>query len=153
MITPHLEFVFAAEGRLAEPLQIGPTYEGQRRIIPILGGTFDGPLMKGSFISQGAADWQHVRGDSVTQAEATYAIQTDDGVIIQIQNFGLRHGPDAVMQRLTAGEDVDPATYYFRMNPRFKAPDGKYDWLNKHIFVASGARSAAGIRLWFFIVR
>ena len=29
------QFVFAAEGKLADPLPIGPTYEGQRRIIPI----------------------------------------------------------------------------------------------------------------------
>jgi lipocalin len=153
MITPELEFVFAAEGKLAAPLQIGATYEGQRRIIPILDGTFDGPRIKGTFVSIGAADWQYTRGDGVTQADATYAIQTDDGVIIQVQNYGLRHGPEAVMQRLAAGEDVDPAAYYFRTNPRFKAPDGKYDWLNKAIFVASGARYASAIKLWFFMVR
>jgi hypothetical protein len=153
VITPQLEFVFSAEGKLAAPLQIGATYEGQRRIIPILDGTFEGPRIKGTFVSIGAADWQHTRRDGVTQAEATYAIQTHDGVIIQVQNHGLRHGPDAVMKRLAAGEDVDPAEYYFRTNPRFKAPEGKYDWLNKSIFVASGARYANAIKLWFFAVR
>jgi hypothetical protein len=153
MVTPQLEFVFSAEGKLAAPLQIGATYEGQRRIIPILDGSFEGPRIKGTFVSIGAADWQHTRADGVTQAEATYAIQTHDGVIIQVQNHGLRHGPDAVMKRLVAGEDVDPAEYYFRTNPRFKAPEGKYDWLNKSIFVASGARYANAIKLWFFEVR
>ena len=153
MLTPQLEFVFAAEGRLADPIQIGQTFEGQRRIIPILDGHFEGPNIKGTFVSVGAADWQFTRNDGVTQAEATYAIQTDDGVIIQIENFGLRHGPASVMQRLVAGEDVDPAEYYFRTNPRFKAPEGKYDWLNKSIFVASGARYRNGIKLWFFAVR
>jgi hypothetical protein len=153
VITPRLEFVFAAEGKLAAPLQIGATYEGQRRIIPILEGSFEGPRIKGTFVSIGAADWQHTRSDGVTQAEATYAIQTDDGVVIQVQNHGLRHGPEEVMRRLAAGEDVDPAAYYFRTNPRFKAPDGKYDWLNKSIFVASGARYANAIKLWFFAVR
>lgn len=153
MVTPQLEFVFSAEGKLATPLQIGATYEGQRRIIPILDGSFEGPRIKGTFVSIGAADWQHTRADGVTQAEATYAIQTHDGVIIQVQNHGLRHGPDAVMKRLVAGEDVDPAEYYFRTNPRFKAPEGKYDWLNKSIFVASGARYANAIKLWFFEVR
>lgn len=153
MITPQLEFVFAAEGKLAAPLQIGATYEGQRRIIPILDGSFEGPRIKGTFVSIGAADWQYTRGDGVTQAEATYAIQTHDGVIIQVQNHGLRHGPEEVMRRLAAGEDVDPSAYYFRTNPRFKAPDGAYDWLNKSIFVASGARYASAIKLWFFAVR
>lgn len=153
MLIPQLHFVFAAEGRLAPALQIGPTYEGQRRIIPILDGHFEGPDIRGTFVSIGAADWQYTRGDGVTQAEATYAIQTGDGVIIQVQNYGLRHGPAPVMARLANGEDVDPAEYYFRTNPRFKAPEGKYDWLNKSIFVASGARYSASIKLWFFAVR
>jgi len=153
MLIPQLEFVFAAEGKLADPVQIGPTYEGSRRIIPILDGHFEGPRIRGSFVSIGAADWQFTRSDGVTQAEATYAIQTDDGVIIQVENFGLRHGPQEVLQRLMSGEDVDPAEYYFRTNPRFRAPTGKYDWLNKSIFVASGARYKNSIRLWFFEVK
>jgi hypothetical protein len=153
MITPTLELVFTAEGKLGAPISIGPTFEGPRRIIPILEGSFEGPGIRGTFEPTGAADWQYTRGDGVTQAEATYAIRTDDGVLIQVQNFGLRHGPDAVMQRLAAGEDVDPAEYYFRTNPRFKAPEGKYEWLNRYIFIASGARYHAGIKLWFYIVR
>jgi hypothetical protein len=153
MIIPGLEFIFAAEASLASPIQIGATFEGPRRIIPILEGSFEGPNIKGTFVPAGAADWQYTRADGVTQAEATYAIQTDDGVVIQVQNFGLRHGPDEVMKRLVAGEDVDPADYYFRTNPRFKAPAGKYEWLNKYIFVASGGRYKNSIKLWFFAVR
>ena len=64
----------------------------------------------------------------------------------------LRHGPDAVMKRLVAGESVDPAEYYFRTNPRFKAPEGAYEWLNRKIFIASGARYSDSIKLWFFAV-
>jgi hypothetical protein len=153
MLIPQLEFVFAAEGALADPIPIGQTHEGTRRIIPILDGSFEGPHIRGTFVSTGAADWQFTRSDGVTQAEATYAIRTDDGVVIQVENFGLRHGPAEVMQRLVAGADVDPAEYYFRTNPRFTAPIGKYDWLNKSIFVASGARYKNSIKLWFFAVR
>ena len=152
MVEPGFEFIFAAEGELADPIQFGDTYEGARRMIPILDGHFEGPDIRGTFISAGAADWQYTRPDGVTQAEATYAIQTDDGVIVQIQNYGLRFGPDAVMKRLAAGEDVDPAEYYFRTNPRFKAPVGKYDWLNRGIFIATGARAPNGIKLWFYKV-
>lgn len=149
---PELEFVFEAQGKLAEPIVFGETYEGIRRIIPILDGTFEGPDIKGSIMTAGAADWQFTRYDNVTQAEATYALRTDDGVLIQVQNFGLRHGPDDVMKRLAAGETVDPHEYYFRANPRFKAPAGKYDWLNRSIFVCSGARYPEAIHLWFYRV-
>ena len=152
MIKPDFEFVFSGEGKLADPVQFGDTYEGPRRMIAILDGSFEGPGIRGTFIPEGAADWQYTRPDGVTQAEATYAIKTDDGVIIQIQNHGLRFGPAEVMQRLASGEDVDPAEYYFRTNPRFKAPEGKYDWLNKAIFIATGARYANSIKLWFFKV-
>ncbi len=152
MITPTLEHIFTATGKLAAPINIGGTYDGQRRIIPILDGDFEGPNMRGSIVREGAADWQSTRPDGVTQAEATYALRTHDGVIIQVENFGLRHGPAEVMQRMAAGEDVNPEEYYFRTSPRFIAPEGPYDWLNKRIFVGSGARYKEGIKLWFFAV-
>jgi len=152
MIIPSLELIFTAEAQLASPIQIGSTHEGSRRIIPILGGHFSGQDIKGTIVIAGAADWQVTRADGVTQVEATYAIQTDDGVVIQVDNYGLRHGSPEVMQRLVAGEDVDPAEYYFRTTPRFKAPEGRYDWLNKKIFVGSGARYKNSIKLWFFAV-
>lgn len=152
MIEPGFEFVFGAECQLADPIQFGETFEGPRRMIAILNGTFEGPDIRGTIISTAAADWQYTRADGVTQAEATYAIKTDDDVIIQVENYGLRFGPEAVMKRLAEGEDVDPGEYYFRTNPRFKAPAGKYDWLNKGIFIGAGARFANSIRLWFFKV-
>ena len=152
IIEPELELVFEAQGKLAAPMIIGETYEGVHRIIPILEGSFEGPDIRGTIVSTGAADWQFTRNDKVTQAEATYALRTDDDVLIQVQNYGLRHGPDAVMERLAAGQEVDPAEYYFRTSPRFTAPSGKYDWLNKSIFLCSGARYPHGIRLMFYRV-
>jgi hypothetical protein len=149
---PELELVFEAEGKLAAPIAMGETHQGVRRIIPILEGSFAGPDIRGIIMPDGAADWQFSRTDGVTQAEATYALRTDDGVVIMVQNFGLRHGPEAVMQRLAAGDEVDPGAYYFRTNPRFIAPAGRYDWLNKSIFICSGARYPNGIKLWFYRV-
>jgi hypothetical protein len=83
----------------------------------------------------------------VTVADAIYALETDDGVVIQIRNRGLRHGPPEVMQRLAAGDAVDPAEYYFRTVPEFIAPKGRYEWMNRSIFICSGARFPLGIKL------
>lgn len=152
IIKPELDFAFEARGKLGPPRVIGETFEGVHRIIPILEGTFEGPDIRGTFVSAGAADWQFTRSDGVTQAEATYALETDDHVLIQVRNYGLRHGPDEVMQRLAAGEKVDPREYYFRTTPRFIAPAGRYEWLNKYIFLCSGARFPDAIRLWFYRV-
>ncbi|MCW3837554.1 DUF3237 domain-containing protein [Sphingomonas canadensis] len=151
-IVPGLEFVYEAQGSLGVPVPIGETADGARRIIPIFeGGSVIGPSIRGSLMGN-AADWQLTRHDGVTVADAIYAIRTDDGVIIQIRNKGLRHGPPEVMARLAAGEAVDPADYYFRTVPEFIAPAGRYDWMNRSIFVCSGARYAAGIRLWVWRV-
>jgi hypothetical protein len=152
MIKPELEFVYEAEGALGLPVQIGKTPDGPRRIIPIIeGGRVEGPLVRGAMFGSGA-DWQLSRSDGVTVADAIYALKTDDGVIIQIRNRGLRHGPPDVMARLAAGEDVDPADYYFRTVPEFTAPIGKYDWMNRSIFICSGARYRTSIRLWVWRV-
>ena len=152
MIKPGLEFVYEAQGELEPPRAIGDTYDGTRRIVPIVGGgRVDGPQIKGRLIGN-AADWQWTRHDGVTVADAIYAIETDDGVVIQIRNRGLRHGPPEVMARLIAGEVVDPDEYYFRTVPEFIAPNGAYEWLNRSIFVCSGARYPLGIRLWVWRV-
>jgi hypothetical protein len=152
MIKPELEFVYEATGNLGAPVQIGATPDGARRIIPIFeGGRVEGPLIKGALMGN-AADWQLTRPDGVTVADATYALRTDDGVIIQIHNKGLRHGPPDVMARLSAGDAVDPAEYYFRTIPVFIAPNGKYEWMNRSVFVCSGARFKASIKLWVWRV-
>lgn len=150
-IRPGLEFVYTASADLADPVQMGRTPDGSRRIIPILAGLVEGPRIHGRILS-GGSDWQLLRSDGVTVADATYAIETQDGAVIQIRNRGLRHGPADVMRRLAGGDAVDPATYYFRTVPEFIAPVGPYDWLNSSIFVCSGARYAASIRLWVWRV-
>jgi len=48
MIKPDLEFVYEATGDLEPPVPIGTTYDGTRRIIPIVGGgRVEGPKIKG----------------------------------------------------------------------------------------------------------
>lgn len=148
---PELELLFEANGSLDPPLIVGQTPDGLRRVIAIVGGTFAGPAMRGVLVP-GGADWQYVRQDGVTVAEATYLLRTNDDVLIQVHNHGLRHGPEAVMQRLVAGEHVDPSEYYFRTVPSFSAPAGRYEWLNRSIFVGAGARYASSIKLWVYRV-
>ncbi|KAJ8139308.1 hypothetical protein OY671_007481 [Metschnikowia pulcherrima] len=149
---PGLEFVYEATGDLKPPRPIGETYDGTRRIIPIVGGgRVEGPSISGKSVGN-AADWQSTRPDGVTVADAIYASETDDGVVIQIRNRGSRHGPPEVMQRLAAGDTVDPAEYYFRTVPEFIAPKGRYEWMNRSIFICSGARFPSGIKSWVWRV-
>jgi hypothetical protein len=151
LVKPDLEFVFGLKAQLGELIVIGETAEGLRRMIPIESGTFTGRTLHGEVLG-GGADWQYVRSDGVTVAEATYLLRTEDGVFIQVRNRGLRHGPAEVLQRLFEGDDVDPAEYYFRSSPTFLVPSGPYEWLSRDVFVATGARHARSIELWFYRV-
>jgi hypothetical protein len=149
--TPGLEFVFEASGALSAPLQVGPTPFGVQRVIPIEpGSAFEGPMIRG--VTLGGHDWQTTRADGVTVVDATYLLETDDGVRLQCRNRGLRHGSEAVMRRLAAGEPVAPSEYYFRAAPEFVAPAGRYDWMNRSLFVCTGARFPAAVKLRFFRV-
>ena len=134
-----LEFAFEARVRVAPPLIVGPSSNGLRRIVPILGGRCSGPMLEAEVLS-GGADWQVVRSDGVLQLEARYTLRTADDALIQVINRGLRHGPPEVLERIFRGEEVDPASYYFRTVAEFEAPLGRYDWLNKALFLGEARR-------------
>jgi hypothetical protein len=132
--------------------ELGDTPLGRRRIIPITGGTFRGDRLAGQVLS-GGADWQFIRADGVAELDARYTLETEDKALIYVRNFGYRHGPADVMQRLAAGEAVDPSLYYMRTTPRFETGAKRYRWLNGLICVASGTRRATAVELEVFEVR
>ncbi|MBK8635599.1 MAG: DUF3237 domain-containing protein, partial [Saprospiraceae bacterium] len=105
---PTLDFVCELKVKLKPPYIVGETPHGMRRIIPIIGGSFEGPAMKGEILN-GGADWQIVRKDGVAELEAHYQIKTDDGVIIYVKNTGLRVATPEVAARIGKGEQVSPS--------------------------------------------
>ncbi len=148
---PKLEFIFEAKVTLDPAQEIGTTTYGKRRIIPITGGTFVGPNMKGIVIA-GGADWQTVRADGTADLEARYTLKTDDGVLIYIQNKGIRHAKPDVLARMAKGEKVNPSEYYMRTAASFEVAEGKYAWLNKAVVISTGARMSDHVLLKFYKV-
>jgi hypothetical protein len=146
-----LEFIFAAQATVGPPQELGDVGKGTRRIVPITGGAFEGPLLRGKLLP-GGADWQILRGDGVAELEARYTLQTDDGALIYVRNLALRHGPADVMTALTAGRPADPASYYFRGATFFETSAPRYAWLGKHIVVCTGAREPGHVSLKFYKV-
>ncbi len=146
---PGLEFICELKINLKPPYIVGETPHGLRRIIPIIGGTFEGPKIKGEVLD-GGADWQIVRKDGVAELEAHYQIKTDDGVIIYIKNTGLRVATPEVAARIGRGEIVPASEYYFRAVPKFEAPAGKYSWMNNAIYICKGIRNPnnVAIQVW-----
>jgi hypothetical protein len=122
---------------------VGATPGAVRRIGIVPSGTFAGERLSGQVLD-GGSDWQTVRTDGSTTLDVRLILQTEDGTHITLAYRGIRHGPAEVMQRLANGDEVDPASYYFRINMFFEAPAGKYEWLNRVIAVGTGHRFADG---------
>ena len=124
---PEMEFVMQLKVTLDAPYVVGETPKGRRTVIPITGGTFEGPRLKGTILN-GGADWQLARGNR-TEVEAIYSIKTDDGVFIHIRNRGI----------ISAGQGADgKPSFYFKCAPTFEAPeDSPYAWLNNSLFLCA----------------
>jgi hypothetical protein len=129
---------------VAPPLNIGTVPHGSRRVAPLSGGTFEGPRLRGTILSGSSADWLLLRSDGVLELDLRCTLRTDDGALISMSSFGLRHGPPEVIAAIGRGETVDPSSYYFRTLPRFETAHPIYSFLNRMIAVASGDRRPEG---------
>ena len=111
--------------------------------------SFEGPRLRGTLMP-GGADWQITRDDGVTEVFAHYLLRTDDGVLLEVTNRGIRHAAGEAPQQAGTGGTADPGAQYFRGTPVFRAPAGPYDWLNRSTYVFTGVRTPAGIDMWFY---
>ncbi len=129
---PRAVPVYQAVALLEERVPHGTTPYGERFRVPIIGGSFEGPDLKGRIVP-GGADWQLLRGDGYLELVADYYMETDDKVLIKVTNRGLIQtapGPDGKRYAMTT--------------PHFEAPMGKYGWLNQFVFAGTVAPGAAG---------
>jgi hypothetical protein len=139
---------------LGELLTVGAVAQGERRMVPITGGRFEGADGRWSGrVLAGGADWQLLRADGVLEVDARYVLEDDAGQRVQVLSQGLRHGPPEVIAALARGEARDPAAYYFRTLMRFEAAAaGPLSGLNRVVAVGRGAREARRVRLAVFAV-
>lgn len=147
--SPKLEFAFELRVRVGEPIEIGQVPHGRRRIVPILGGSVAGPMLKGS-VPSGGADWQMIQPDGFSELDTRYTIQTEKGEIVYVQNAGIRTAAPDVMQKLLAGQPVDPSLVYFRTVPKFETSAPELQWLARSIFVGVGERYPSEVVIRFF---
>ena len=128
---------------------LGPGPYGERRFVPLGGGTVRGPELNGTLV-EGGVDWQVARADGALDIGAHYVIRTDDGALVEVQSNGLRHGPPEVMARLARGEAVATHEYFFRTLVRFTTGHPDWQHLNKVMAIAVGQREARLVVLDFF---
>jgi len=123
-----LELVMQLVVTCSDPESLGAGAEskdGKRtEIWPIVGGRFQGKGIRGTVIA-GGGDFPVLRPDGVEVVDALYRLRTDDGVTLIIHNKGLAYPMSK------------PDEWHYRLAPEFIAPQGKYEWLNRSLFIAT----------------
>lgn len=141
---PTLKHVMTLHVQLGQAYSVGTTPHGERNVIPITGGTFEGPEINGEVLP-GGADWQMTNKEmGRTEVEAIYSIRTNDGVNIHIRNQGI-----IAMNKDAEGKPQ----FYFRCAPKFEAPaDSQYAWLNNSLFLCApdfgGPQGTITLKVW-----
>jgi len=144
---PGLEPAFTVAARLGPLEDHGVTRAGHRRVVAIAGGRVSG-LANPSFdaeILPGGADWQVVRPDGTIEIDTRYSARTLAGEYVHFRTSGVRSGPPLVLSALLRGEDVDPASYYFRVAVYLETSAPRLASLERSLFVASAVRGADSV--------
>jgi Protein of unknown function (DUF3237) len=94
---------------------------GGRLIVPVSGGTFTGPRVKGTVIPPGG-DWIVQRIDGSRVLDVRILFQTDDGEKIYVSWRGIAYTPP-------------DGSFNARILPVFETTAPKYAWLNNVVAV------------------
>ncbi|KAL1597001.1 hypothetical protein SLS60_008583 [Paraconiothyrium brasiliense] len=131
---PGLEFLYSLNCTLGEIFTTGVGPYGEVRVIPITGGYFEGPKIKGEVLNLGA-DWNYLDNHGTTHPDTRYSLRTDDGENIYIK---------------TAGSAQPDGLAYLR--GVYETGSEKYFWLNYVTAVGilrSGGGSYVLIDMWY----
>ena len=142
---PRLSLTYRLNATLAQPLELGDSARGNRRIVALTGGTFTGPELNGTLLAGASADWQIVLSDGTALGDIRYTLQTDRGDLLYVRSRSIRHGPADVLARLGRGEHVDAGLYTFRAATQIETAAPDLDWLNKGVLISVGGRQPAGV--------
>lgn len=145
-MTLRFDFLMTLAVDVGDVVSMGAAPLGERRVVSILGGTFEGSGMRGEVLP-GGADWQIARTDGVLDLDARYALKEQEGGLVRVVSQGYRHGSSDVLAALARGEEVDPTAYFFRTVMRFETGAPYLDWLNRTIAVATAERKARQVLL------
>jgi uncharacterized protein DUF3237 len=150
--TISTELLFYGDLTLDMPQNVGIGPHGNRQIIRVVGGTIDGPRLKGKTLPM-SGDWLLLRADGVGELDVRSTIQTDDGQLIYMNYRGLMHGRPEIMQAMFQGQPISPDDLYLRMAAFFETASEKYAWMNKILAVGHSKVALPRFELFLYVVR
>jgi hypothetical protein len=143
---PALELAFNVRLDFADGprLRFNPAQtDFTRGFVAVTGGEMSGPRLLGRVVPYSGGDWPRIWASGLIEFEAHYMLEALDGTPIYIHNRGIAYSNPETLARIEAGESVAQDDSYCRITPRFEAPSGPHDWLNRTIFVGTAERRGA----------
>jgi hypothetical protein len=110
---------------------------GNRVIVDVTGGTFEGPRLKGKLLHSGA-DWLLFDAEGVGHIDVRITLETDDGALIYVQYYGRIGWTEAVEKALAGEGQTEFGELEFFTQPRFETGDERYKWMNRVVAVGQG---------------
>jgi len=138
MPAPDLEFLFRVEVEAGEEVPVGDTPYGSVRFTHAVGGTVEGPRLRGELLPLGG-DRVVGRADGTFEINVLQPIRTHDGHTILMTYKGLIRGLDE-----SADGPSDPSQVYWRTAPMFETAAEPYAWLNGLVAVGVGGFISPG---------
>ncbi|GAA3228192.1 DUF3237 domain-containing protein [Actinocorallia longicatena] len=146
---PQLTFAFEIRAYLSPSLHIGHGDGEKTEFTPIVGGTVEGPMLRGTVLP-GGGDWSSLRG-GICELDARYLLRAEDGAIIDIVNRGFYHEGSACPGQFDGGLQVSSEGVYYRTSPVFRTDAPAHRWLAETVFVGlarEAAEDAVAIRMY-----
>ncbi|WP_198369076.1 DUF3237 domain-containing protein [Roseomonas rosulenta] len=138
------EFLFRMVLSTGAPQMVGTARNGELRIVPVTGGTLEGPRFNGEVLPGTAADWLRVDPDGTAHMDVRLTLKAASGSLAYMHYSGIRTGAPEVLARLNGGQPVDPSEYYFRISARFETGAADLAWMNRVIAIGVGQRPPSG---------
>lgn len=91
---PRLNLIYRLEATVGDAQDVGEISAGHRRIVPLTGGTFSGPELRGTLLPGASADWQFILPDGTALGDVRYTLETERGDLLYVQSQGAprKHG-------------------------------------------------------------
>jgi hypothetical protein len=126
-----VEFLFKLRASTDAPHPVGRGPKGNRLIVAVTGGDFEGPRLRGSIETPGG-DWVTIQGGGVVRLDVRVQMKTDDGAEILCTYTGI-------------GRTQSDGTLQIRTSPLFETGDERYAWLNDLQAVGIGNSVPGGV--------
>ena len=136
---------------IGETQGLSATPHGNLVIVPVTGGTFAGPKLKGEVLP-GGGDWLHIRLDGVQELDVRITLRTDDGHLIYMTYRGVSIEPPEDVQQRAGGEAVDPPETYWRTAHFFETGSEKFGWLNEIVAIGMGRGTPTAVEYTVYSV-